>query len=195
MRPLHILYLSGFGDHYDGIRKRLLSKWRFKDVTVELIPMNWMNDETFEQKIARINRAIDAAKGKRVVIIGESAAGSMAVHVYAARSNNLFKVMTICGKNTHPETVSPYYLTKYPAFKTSMDTLNKSLKMLSKDERQRFVSVRPLRDRVVPVEEMRIPDCRELTLPTKGHLFTIVIALTTWSKKVVLEAGKAQSLL
>src|SRR4051812_26587407 len=122
---MHILYISGLSDDLDRWRLRALKLWRFRGVSVELVPMNWRSG-TFEQKLARIDQAINRAKGKRIVIIGESAGGSMAVHTYARRADDLYKVMTICGKNTHPEGVSPHYYRDNPAFKPSMDHLNES---------------------------------------------------------------------
>lgn len=191
--PIHIVYISGFGDGYDTTRRRLLKLWRFKRVTVELVSMNWRTSETFEGKIDRINQAIEAAKGKRVVLLGESAGGSMAVHVYAARHEELFKVMTLCGKNTTPETVSPHLYKNHPAFKTSMDKLNAAVAAIPKEARERFVSIHPIYDNVVPVRETLLPGCREVVLPMSGHLPVIMAALTIWSYKIIREARSDHS--
>lgn len=184
----HIIYISGFGDGYDSVRRRLLSKWRYDGVTVELLPMSWKSDETFEQKMTRIERVIDHATGTRIVLIGESASGSMVVHAYARRSADIAKVITICGKNAQPQNVMPRYYAKYPVFRDSMDRLDESIARLDDTARRRFVSIHPLYDPVVSVRDMLLPGCREVTIWAMGHLFVIFLILTVWSGKVIREA-------
>lgn len=187
---LHIIYLSGFGSNYDPYRLRLLRHWKFRGVTVELVPLRWEGNETFEQKIARVDQAMDRAAGKRIVLLGESAGGSMAVHMYARRPDDFYKVMTICGKNAQPETVSDTYYRRSPAFRTSMEQLNESIRLLTKKQRQRFVSIYALHDAVVPARETFIADCKRVRLWSVGHLATIFLALTLYCPTVVRQAKK-----
>ena len=187
-QPIHILYLSGLGDNLDTWRLRALKLWHYPGVTIELVPMTWRSG-TFEQKLARIDQAIDRANGKRVVIIGESAGGSMAVHMYARR-DDVYKVMTLCGKNTHPDGVSPHYYRNNPAFKTSMEKLNDSLAEITPEKMQNFVSIHPLYDPVVPVRETLLPGCKQVRLFAFGHLVVIALALTLYSPLVVRAARR-----
>lgn len=189
-QPIHIIYLSGFGTKYDTYRLMLLRKWRFKNVTAELLPLRWEGNESFEQKVARIDQAIDRVKKKRIVLLGESAGGSMAVHMYARRPDDFYKVMTICGKNAHPETVGEYYYRRSPAFRTSMDRLADSTRELTKAQRQKFVSMYPFYDSVVPVKDTLLADCKKVWLFSTGHLFTIFLSLTLFSPIVVKHARK-----
>lgn len=189
-QPIHIIYLSGFGIKYDKFRLKLLRKWRFRNVTVELVSLRWEGNESFEQKVARVDQAIDRVKNKRVALIGESAGGSMALHMYARRPDDLYRVMTICGKNAHPETVGDYYYRRSPAFRTAMDKLKESTTLLTKPQRQRFVSIHPLHDSVVPVKDTLIADCTQIKLWSVGHLVTIFFALTIFAPIVVKHARK-----
>ena len=184
-QTIHILYLSGFGAKHDSFRLRALSHWRFRGVTVELVPMRWESDEAFEQKIARLDQAIDRAVGKQIVLLGESAGGSVAVHMYARRPDDFYKVMTLCGKNSHPETVGESYYQRSPAFRTSMQRLNDAIATLTLEQRQQFVSIHPLYDPVVPVRETLLPGCRQVRLWLAGHFFTIVIGLTILSPIII----------
>jgi len=186
---IHILYISGLGDNYDRLRLRCLNWWKFKNVTVELVPMRWESG-TFEQKLARIDTAINRAKGKKVVVIGESAGGSMAVHTYARRGGDVDKVMTLCGKNTHPEKVSERYYVHHPSFRESMNQLNASLDSLTDKQRSQFVSIHPLYDPTVPVDETLLPGCKSVRLWSVGHLSTILLALTILSPIIVRVARK-----
>jgi hypothetical protein len=158
-------------------------------VTVELIPMKW-DSGTFAQKLARIDTAINRANGKKVVVVGESAGGSMAVHTYARRAGDVHKVMTLCGKNSHPEEVSERYYMDHPAFRESMNQLNASINSLSKKQKSQFVSIHPFYDPTVPVYETLIPGCRRVRLWTVGHFITIALALTVLSPVVVRAARR-----
>ncbi len=166
-----------------------LRLWKYRNVTVEFLPMRWESKETYEQKLARIDQAIDRAGNKRVVVIGESAGGSMAVCVYARRAADLHKVLTICGKNNSPETVGQRYFDTYPVYRAVMDGLAASLEQLDDTQRHAFVSIHPLYDHVVPVRETLLPGCRRIRLWVAGHLFVISLALTILSP-VVIRAAK-----
>ncbi len=154
--------------------------------------MGWRSG-TFEQKLARIDQAIDRAQkdgvGKRVVLIGESAGGSMVIHMMARR-DDLYKAMTLCGKNTHPENVSQHIKDKYPAFKTSMEHLDDSLAKLTTKQKKDFVSIHPIRDQVVPVRETLLPSCKQVRLPIAGHFTTIAAALTVYAPVLVRAAKR-----
>jgi pimeloyl-ACP methyl ester carboxylesterase len=175
-----ILYLSGFGDHYDWIRRFTLGFWKLYGVNVRLIPTSWSNQENYEEKFKRITNAIDAidTKTTKVVLIGESAGGSLAINVFARRKEKIHKTITICGKNSGPDSVAPHYYKRNPTFRNSMNDLNKSVAALSKQDRRRVVSIYPLYDSIVPIRETLIPDCKQIRLPIIGHLFTIFFTLT-----------------
>lgn len=189
-QPIHIIYISGFGRSYDSLRKRALSLWRFRDVSVELVSMRWEGQETFEQKLARVEQAIDKAAGKQIVIVGESAGGGMAVHVYARRSGDIHKVMALCGKVSHPETVGQGYYDRSPAFKTAMHKLDDATNTLTSTQKQQFVSLHPLYDPVVPVRETLLHDCRQVRLWSVGHQLSIFLGLTVFAPIIVREARR-----
>ena len=175
--PIHVIYVSGLGDHFDSPRRFLLRLWRLAGVSAELFPVHWSGREEYFEKITRLNRVIDKTKGKRVILIGESAGGSMVLNIYASRPSDFYKVMTICGKNSHPELVSPLLYKRNPAFKVSMHSLAASLQKLTKTQRQAFISIHPLYDSVVPVSETLIPDCQNRRLWLIGHRLTIIFIL------------------
>ena len=182
MKPVHteILYISGLGSHYDFFRRFALWFWKLYGVNARLVSTNWSNQESYEEKFKRITDIVDAVDTTttRLVLIGESAGGSMALNVFASRKEKIHKTITICGKNNGPELVAPHYYRDNPAFETSMNTLEKSVASLSRSGRERVVSVYPLYDGVVPVKETFIPDCQKMRLFTFGHLGTIFFALT-----------------
>ncbi len=188
-KSTHVIYIPGLGDGYDGARRFLLGLWRYRDVSVALVPMRWMVDDGFETKRQRVYDAIDKAQrqNKRIVLIGESAGGSMAVNVYASRKDEIARVVTLCGKNTHPETVSPRLYQKNPAFRASMSAISESIGLLDRESRQRFTSIHPLYDPVVPVSETFLADCRKVRIFIFGHIVPILCLLSFLSPIVIRE--------
>lgn len=188
-KPLHVIYIPGFGGRYDAIRLRLLRRWQRHDMTVELVSMHWTQREGLEKKLDRVAQAIERAGDKRIVLIGESAGGSVVVHLYAKYPGAFYKVMTLCGKNTRPETVAARYYEKSPDFEESMKMLNDSLAQLSDAEQARFVSIHPLYDPVVPVKDTLLPGCQEIRLWSVGHLF-VIFATLLFPGKVIRGLGR-----
>lgn len=183
--PIHIIYVPGLGDGYDIWRRIFLWFWRIYGVSVELVPVKWSDREGYDVKASLVNTAIDQAKGSRVVLIGESAGGSLVLNLYASRPDDFYKVLTICGKNARPEHVAPRFYQRNPAFKISMHLLGKSIKKLTPSQRRAFISIHPLIDHVVPVNETVIPGCQRRRVWLFGHLPTIAIMLTVGSWYVV----------
>lgn len=179
--PIHIIYIPGFGDSYDILRRAFLWCWRFYGISVELVPIKWGNREGYETKTALVSAAIERAKERRIVLIGESAGGSLVLNTYASRPDDFYKVLTICGKNAKPEHVAPHFYRRNPAFKTSMHLLNASVEKLTAAQRHAFISIHPLVDHVVPVDETIIPGCQKQRVWLFGHLPTVAIMLTVGS--------------
>lgn len=185
----HIIYIPGFNEKYDPFRRWALRQWSFKNVTIEMADVDWPNGK-FTEMLATIDKAIDRASGKKIVLLGESAGGSLTVHAYAKRKDDVYKVMTICGKNTRPETVGEKYYDYSPAFRDSMMLLNKSLESLPESKRSQFVSIHPLYDPLVSVRDTLLPGCKEVRLWLVGHTLVTLLALTVLSPIVVRAAKR-----
>jgi hypothetical protein len=183
--PIHLIYVPGLGDRFTSLRQFFLRFWRLFGVTTELVPMNWSDGVSYQSKFDRLSKTIDDVRGKRIVLIGESAGGSIVLNMYQARPNDLYKVMTICGKNTAPNHVSPGLYHKNPAFKESMYASDNAVKQLTLRQRQNFISIHPIADAIVPVKETLISDCQSVRLWSVGHFITIAFALTLWSWYIV----------
>ena len=190
MTQTHIIYIPGLGDGYDGLRRFFLLFWRVYGVNVEFIASRWSDGGMFELKMQRIvdaaMRAHDA--GHRVVLIGESAGGSMVLNVYAEIPGYIDRVVTLCGKNTRPDNVSPALYRRNESFRTSMQQVGDAVQQLTKAQRQQMTSIYPFYDPTVSIDETFIPDCRRVRLWSVGHLISILVGLSIGSFVVVREA-------
>ena len=188
----HIIYVSGLGDGYDTLRRFCLRFWRIYGVYVEFIPSKWSNDEDFETKRDRIERAAKSAneRGRKVVIMGESAGGSLVLNVYARIPDVIHRVVTLCGKNVGPDNVAPRLYTRNRSFQDSMRQVGHSVRSLSLSQRQRITCIYALSDLTVPLADTLIDDCRRLRLWFVGHITTIFFGLTIGSFLLVREARR-----
>lgn len=184
-KRLHIIYIPGFGDKYDWGRRALLHCWRILGVTTEFVPMRWNGRESYDEKLAHVNEAIDRASGQRIVLIGESAGGSVVLPIYAKRHDELYKVMTICGKNNNAASVAPKLYATHIAFQEAMRSTESVNAQLSSDLRKNFIVFYPLYDEVIPLSETIVPGGQLIRLISVGHFLTIFLALTLFSSYIV----------
>ncbi len=117
--------------------------------------------------------------------MGESAGGSLALTLYAAQADSLAGVVTLCGKNTRSDNVSPTLYARNPAFRESMRSVEQAARSMSEQQRYKFLSVVPLYDPTVPVAQTLLPGCQKMTLPVAGHLLSILAMLTIFAPFVV----------
>jgi hypothetical protein len=68
-----------------------------------------------------------------------------------------------------------------------MNNVNESIAALDLETRQRFTSIVPLYDPVVPVHETLLADCRKVRVFAFGHLVAILLLISALSSIVVRE--------
>lgn len=187
----HILYISGLGDNYDGIRRFFLFFWRIFGVRAELVSMQWYDGKPYDEKYKRVIAAIEAsqARGYSVSLVGESAGGSMAMNVFA-RTESIHRLISLCGVNSYRTPISPRIFKRGPAFKESVSILNESQAKAIKDRLKRISSVTAVFDQTVPIKTNIIPGARRVTLWSIGHLTTILLCLSLFSFIVVREVRR-----
>lgn len=186
----HIIYVPGLGDKYDIARRTFFRCWRVFNATTEFVPMRWRSTESYTSKLVRINDAIDRAKGKQIILIGESAGGSMVMAIHSKKHNELHKTITISGKNRNGATVAPRLYRQNIAFREAMQAADTAAPNLSTTARRKFISLYPFYDNVVPIRDAAIPNTRMIRLFSAGHLMTIFLCLTLFSWYIVHTAKR-----
>lgn len=187
----HIIYISGLGDHYDGVRRACLFFWRFFGVEAELAAMKWYNGRPYNEKLQKIRDSIERAQnnGQTVSLIGESAGASIAMNAFAT-DKSLNKIISLCGVNNGRTHISKLILEKSPAFEKSIRLLPGSQKLALENRRNQITSVTGLVDRTVPVEKNIIPGVEQIKIWFIGHIPTIFLCLTLGSFVLIREIKK-----
>ncbi len=175
MTKITVLYLPGLGGNYDSARKFIVSLWPRK-YNARLLPLNWTDkNESFEQKKARLHKAISNAEGQ-VVLVGESAGASMGLIL--AHENPDLKFIGFCGKIGGAKSTGDFYFRTVPAFATMLPQADGLRDVLTDDEKSRMMVVRAYKDIFLSLRDNTIPGARQIVLPSLGHLTTIFLGIT-----------------
>lgn len=178
-----VIYIPGLGDRktYAWAQKLALTLWRTSRITPCYFIVGWADEhETYEQKRTRLLKTIDAAadNGYTVSIVAASAGSNLALSGLAARPNSIHRVVSICGKINHPETVNAALFALNPSFKDAMRAVQKDLATLPAEQRKKILIVRATRDSFVPARDGEVPGAHTHALHSVGHVFSIFMAIT-----------------
>lgn len=187
---VHIFYIPGLGDGYDKYRIPAIKRWNQKGVVATHIPMNWRErDETYEQKLRRIQTAIRESKAKKIVLVGESAGGSMVINETLRQLSSVDKCITICGKNVRADRVSPRLYVQNPAFRASMTAADQAVEAMDEEtDGKKFTLFYSRHDAVVWLVDTKIPGAKLRKIPMVGHILSILFVLYIYKNQIIKEA-------
>lgn len=179
----HILYIPGLGDHYGRFRTLALATWRLWGVQTHHQAITWYDGGSMQSKMKLIEEAIDTIpKDSRLVLIGESAGATLALHT-ASRNSRVLRVITLCGVARPDTPISGYLRRKAPALHQAVDTLPETFNA-------DIHSVRAAIDHVVGKRYSSTNDATRHVIWSVGHLTTIVLCLTVLAPIITTIAKK-----
>lgn len=176
----HYIYIPGLGDHFDLLRKIALGRWKNAETKVTFVPMRWANKhDTFEEKYERVAKAIERAKHDKIILVGESAGGAMALLTFSRHMEAVDQVITVCGYNHDAEDVNPMHKTKHPAFYRLMPSVDKVVAGLNQKAASRITTIFSTADTTVVPKHSQIEGAKAIILHTPGHFSNIARTLLT----------------
>jgi len=187
----HIIYVPGLGDkRFNKLGQKLLIQlWRHRfNVSVECFIVGWVDQKSsLQSKIAQLHQKITEAKhkGYTVSLVASSAGGSLAINALAQYATDIHRTAIICGALAGADKVEPDVYKLNPMFKESMMALHASLKKLSPATRRTILTVKPLHDAIVNPKYQTVKGAAILQMPTNGHIYSIVVALTRYSRAII----------
>lgn len=179
-----IIYITGLGDHHPVLQRIAIKGWYiFGGVQPELFQNNWGDKRSFQEKRDRLLARIDelVSQGHVISLVGTSAGASMALTAFTLRKKDISGVVCVCGKINRPEIVSQAYYAANPAFREAMYQLSDRLDELSINDKSKILSIHPLYDQTVPVEDTYIEGVKKSRIPTVFHVPSIALCLTIFS--------------
>ncbi len=185
MSKHHVIYVPGIMDNAMG-HGFLIKTWWLYGLSGHCHAMPWAGQENYEPKLERLLNQIDkyTAKGHKVSLLGFSAGASAVINAYVERSDKINSVILVCPKINGPETVSDRTYADNPAFKTSMYTLQTSLKKFTVTDKAKIRTYYSPTDTVVPYAAVPIAGVEEVKLPKLRHGQAIVYCLTLGASNI-----------
>lgn len=191
MKRIHIIYIPGLGDkRLNKIGQKFLIKlWRRRfNVSAECFIVGWVDQKSsLQSKLTQLHNKITAAKqkGYTVSLVASSAGGSLAINALARYHKDIDRIAIICGALAGADKIAPEAYVLNPMFKESMYALPASFAKLTPAIRRTILSVKPRHDSIVDPKYQYIKNAPVLQMPTSGHVYSIVIALTRYSRDIV----------
>jgi len=191
MSETHIIYVPGFGDMYDRGRAFALKSWRRRNVSVEFVPMKWRSgDESYADKMRKVEQAIERSSADTIVLVGESAGGSIVTAAGLRHADKVDKIITLFGKNAKTHRVSPYLYRKNIAFKDAMLHADRAIEEMSDAHANKYVTFYSPFDATIRKIDTHIPGATLRKVRTPGHLISIGLFLTVLQGIVIREAKR-----
>jgi len=187
-----VIYVPGIRDDWFKAQSFLLWFWRFRGVKPICHEMPWSGNEPYEAKVDRLLAQIDheAAAGYKISLLGASAGASAVLNAYAARRESITGVVLICAKINLPDSVSKHTYDQNPAFKTSLQELQKLLPRLTAQDKSKILSIYSPVDTSVPHADTIIPGVREVALRPLSHGQAILYSIS-WDAQTITDFLKS----
>jgi len=191
----HVIYVPGLGDHRTYGQDMAIQLWRLFGLVPHYFPLGWATRDGFDVKLGWLLERIDSLRrqGHTVSLVGVSAGASAALAAYAARPQ-LVGVVCICGKIQRPERVQPITYQNNPDFEESMQRVATNLRKLQqRGQLENIMSIHPLRDRTVALEDTKIVGTTEKTIPAWSHASGIFVGVLFGAPIIAKFLHSAQS--
>jgi hypothetical protein len=178
-KPLHLIYITGLGDHKVNGQLKAVRLWNRYGVSAEVFQVKWADREPWQPKFERLLKLIDQhiAEGKHVALVGASAGASAVINAYAARKDQVVGTVLLAGKVNRAHAIGGSYRSQNPAFITSAEASQYALKTLGPEHRRRTQSRYGIIDEIVPFTDSVIKGARNKVMPTIGHIPTIALQI------------------
>lgn len=181
---IHALFFNGLSNGTARKREQLAIDYLAKrGIIVDHIGIDWRSDESFEQLLKRVTK-ITKEKLKehgKLVLVGSSAGGSLAINTLGAIQDKNLSAITLCSR-LHLAKLPWWdwrnlkrmaYLGKAKASQSFYDSVTYCTKTtipkLTKEDKERIIIVQQLADDVVPRSTMSIDGVKTYKVAALGH--------------------------
>jgi len=188
---IHALFFNGLTDGSTRKREKLAIHYLARrGIAVEHVPINWRSDELFTDMLARLTKLTDQKlkEHNRLLIIGSSAGGSLAINVFKQIENENLYAITLCSRLHNAELAWWDWRTMQrmahigtpQASQQFVDSVayctNVTIPTLTDEDKQRLTIVQQLADMVVPRPTMSISGVAIHKVFAIGHGWGIAAA-------------------
>jgi len=188
-----IIVIPGLGDRTKPL-ELAANHWRKHGLEPIMHPVGWHDGEiSFRPKLERLVEMIDSLthEGDRVSLVGTSAGGSAALNAFIERSDQVHRIVNVCGRlrkgplkgfrSFGAKTASS------PAFANSVELCESREEELTSTDRKKIMTVRAMfGDELVPADTTVMLGGYNTLVPTPEHMLSIISSLTIFSKPLIV---------
>ena len=185
-RVRRVIIGPGLSGRVGGI-KLLTRNWPKKyGLTPEIVEIVWKDNKGLSLKLQKVLDLIDefVKRGDQVSLVGCSASGSLMLNAFTKRRYVIHKVVNIGGflRPGNARGIRSFAVRSKAslAVRESVARFEKSESKLTKGDRIKIMTIRPLFDELVPPETVVINGAHNKTVPILEHVLGISIALVAY---------------
>lgn len=176
---MHLLVIGGLGDH-DQLMRLTLPIWRLHGFEPRYEPFFWqLQDANLSARLEPILAWLDALpRGEKVVVVGTSAGGVVATLLLLMRPSRIARIVAISSP------LNRFHHSKNRLLNQALNELKGQLSSANNVLKGRIGSFRGKADAIVEPTYSVVPGVHNQQLPTRGHVWTIALALTLYSGRL-----------
>lgn len=175
MNNTHYVYLPGLGDGlFNQIRRTMLIGWKLRSIDVSFVALNWADKD--ELHTAKYNRALMHVKqyeDRKLILIGESAGGSMAIRLFLESDTKIDDVITVCGYNHGAKYIDKRHDHVHPAFIPNVEKVDELLRTCDMGKLGSITSYYSPADGTVGFARTKLKNATLIKLPSLTHVAAI----------------------
>lgn len=183
----NLIIIPGLGD--DARYTKFLTRgWEKKygiKITVMTFGWNGESDE-FQERLDAIDKKIKEflQENKNVSLLGISAGGGAVINLYSKNKDKIEKVICVCGRLSDPNIGKMWNHRKKDLgiFIESVRLAEENTGKLDKKELEKFLTIRPVYDDVVPVRTMTLDGAKNKKVKAVQHMISIFLIMTFYSR-------------
>lgn len=186
-----VIIIPGLGDDTKKLQFATRN-WHKKGLIPIVQAFGWSdNSESYEIKQEKLLELTDAKLQESTIsLIGTSAGASAAINAFSLRQEKINGVVNVCGrlrKGSDNGYRSLELKSKHsPSFRESVLLCERNINIIEKQNLKRIMTIRPaFGDELVPANTVPIDGAVNITIPTGEHLFSISMAMTVFSNRII----------
>lgn len=186
----HVIIIPGLGN---GVTKHewAVRHWRKYGIVPHVFDASWKIEEPgFTNKFNRAIKLVDSLTkpNVKISIVGNSAGSSFALNIFGKRKKNINSIIINCGRvrtGDWPWFTFDQATTTSPSFKKSVLMAEKIEQTLSKHDREKILTLRPLFDEVVPPSTVLIKGAKNEIVFSLEHALSIAFNMTLLDRRII----------
>ena len=186
----HVIIIPGLGNNVP-LHIWATNSWKKYGIIPHVFDARWKVEENgISEKLKRALKLVDSLvkPNSRISIVGNSAGSSFALNLFNERKKQISKIIINCGRvrdGDWPWFTFNQATAQSPSFKESVLRAQEIEKTLTKADRKKFSTLRPLFDEVVPPSTMSIHGATNVIVPSIEHGLSIALNMTLFKRQII----------